>query len=53
MVDSSPDSPGIDKPPTGIIIRQQKCPEPWTCTFGISPTHYHELFPVLALDLQP
>jgi len=53
MVNSSPYAPGINKPPVQIIVRQQKCPEPWTSTFGIGPPDHHELLAVLTLDLQP
>jgi hypothetical protein len=53
MVNTRPDAPGINEPPSRIVIRQQERPEPRTGTVGIGPPDNHELHSVLALDLDP
>jgi hypothetical protein len=42
MVNSSPDTPGIDQLLIRIVIRQQERPEPRTRTFGIGPADHED-----------
>ena len=53
LANTGPDTPSINEPPVRVVIRQEQRTKPRTRTFWIGPADYHELLPVLALDLHP